>query len=57
LTILLTAIQTSCKAIAFNVRRATLLNLLGVAGSANATGDDQKVLQRVGRADPALTAG
>lgn len=27
LTILLTAIQTTCKAIAFNVRRATLLNL------------------------------
>ncbi|KAH8930089.1 inositol phosphatase [Atractiella rhizophila] len=44
LTILLTAIQTTCKFIATNVRRARLLNLIGVAGTANVQGEDQKKL-------------
>jgi len=44
LTLLLTAIQTTCKSIAFNVRRATLLNLIGAAGTANVQGEDQKKL-------------
>jgi len=44
LTLLLQAIQTTCKTIAMNVRRARLLNLIGAAGTANKTGDDQKKL-------------
>ncbi|ORY58664.1 fructose-1,6-bisphosphatase [Leucosporidium creatinivorum] len=44
LTILLTAVQTTCKFIATNVRRAGLLNLIGVAGTANVQGEDQKKL-------------
>lgn len=44
LTLLLTALQTTCKTIAFNVRRATLLNLIGAAGSSNVQGEDQKKL-------------
>lgn len=44
LSILLTAIQTTCKTIAMNVRRARLLDLIGAAGTANKTGDDQKKL-------------
>ncbi|KAL7004548.1 Fructose-1,6-bisphosphatase [Cystobasidiomycetes sp. EMM_F5] len=44
LTALLQAIQTTCKTIAMNVRRARLLNLIGAAGTANKTGDDQKKL-------------
>lgn len=44
LTLLLTAIQTTCKFIATNVRRASLLNLIGVAGTANVQGEDQKKL-------------
>jgi len=44
LTLLLQAIQTTCKTIAMNVRRARLLDLIGAAGTANTTGDDQKKL-------------
>ncbi|BGP13953.1 hypothetical protein JCM10213_005537 [Rhodosporidiobolus nylandii] len=44
LTLLLTAIQTTCKFIATNVRRAGLLNLMGHAGTANVQGEDQKKL-------------
>jgi len=44
LTILLTAIQTTCKFIATNVRRARLLNLIGAAGVTNVQGEEQKKL-------------
>ncbi|GAA5912035.1 hypothetical protein JCM8208_006464 [Rhodotorula glutinis] len=44
LTLLLTAIQTTCKFISTNVRRAGLLNLIGQAGSSNVQGEDQKKL-------------
>ncbi|GAA98079.1 uncharacterized protein L969DRAFT_86002 [Mixia osmundae IAM 14324] len=44
LTILLMAIQTTCKYLSTNVRRARLLNLVGVAGTANVQGEDQKKL-------------
>ena len=40
--------QLTCKFIAHNIRRATLINLLGLAGAANATGDDQKKLDVLG---------
>lgn len=49
LTLLLTAIQTTCKFIATNVRRAGLLNLMGAAGTTNVQGEGQKkVSLRVG---------
>lgn len=38
------ALQFSFKSIAYYIRRASLVNLTGLAGSANATGDDQKKL-------------
>ena len=38
------ALQFAFKSIAYYIRRATLVNLTGLAGSANATGDDQKKL-------------
>lgn len=38
------ALQFSFKSIAYYIRRATLINLTGLAGSANTTGDDQKKL-------------
>jgi fructose-1,6-bisphosphatase I len=38
----------TCKFIAHNIRRATLINLLGLAGASNATGDDQKKLDVLG---------
>ncbi|KAI5481906.1 mitogen-activated protein kinase kinase kinase 13 [Pseudohyphozyma bogoriensis] len=44
LTLLLTAIQTTCKFIATNGKRASLLNLIGAAGTANVQGEDQKKL-------------
>ena len=40
--------QLTCKFIAHNIRRATLINLLGLAGASNATGDDQKKLDVLG---------
>ncbi|CAK8691104.1 unnamed protein product [Clavelina lepadiformis] len=44
LTQLLNAICTAVKAIGTNVRRAGLINLYGVTGSSNTTGDEQKKL-------------
>jgi fructose-1,6-bisphosphatase I len=38
------ALQFSFKQIAYYIRRATLINLTGLAGSSNTTGDDQKKL-------------
>lgn len=42
------ALQFSFKAIAYYIRRATLVNLTGLAGSSNTTGDDQKKLDVIG---------
>lgn len=47
-TLLCHALQFSFKAIAYYIRRATLVNLTGLAGQANATGDDQKKLDVIG---------
>ncbi|EJD06062.1 inositol phosphatase [Fomitiporia mediterranea MF3/22] len=44
LTLLLTAIQTTSKFIATNVRKARLINLIGLAGETNVSGDEQKKL-------------
>ncbi|PHH65960.1 hypothetical protein CDD81_908 [Ophiocordyceps australis] len=43
-TLLCHALQFSFKSIAYYIRRATLVNLTGLAGSSNSTGDDQKKL-------------
>ncbi|PHH73958.1 hypothetical protein CDD83_4642 [Cordyceps sp. RAO-2017] len=43
-TLLCHALQFSFKSIAYYIRRATLVNLTGLAGSANSTGDEQKKL-------------
>ncbi|KAJ9151325.1 Fructose-1,6-bisphosphatase [Pleurostoma richardsiae] len=43
-TLLCHALQFSFKSIAYYIRRATLVNLTGLAGSSNTTGDDQKKL-------------
>lgn len=43
-TLLCHALQFSFKSIAYYIRRATLVNLTGLAGSSNVTGDDQKKL-------------
>ncbi|KAM7202472.1 hypothetical protein V8F33_002692 [Rhypophila sp. PSN 637] len=43
-TLLCHALQFSFKSIAYYIRRATLVNLMGLAGSSNSTGDDQKKL-------------
>lgn len=42
------AIQFSFKSITYYIRRVTLINLTGLAGSSNTTGDDQKKLDVVG---------
>lgn len=42
------ALQFSFKTIAYYIRRATLINLTGLAGSSNTTGDDQKKLDVIG---------
>lgn len=47
-TILLNTLQFAFKAIAYNIRRSTLINLVGLAGTANTTGDDQKKLDVIG---------
>ncbi|KAF8475911.1 fructose-1,6-bisphosphatase class 1/Sedoheputulose-1,7-bisphosphatase [Kalaharituber pfeilii] len=47
-TLLCHALQFSFKSIAYYIRRATLINLVGLAGSANSTGDDQKKLDVIG---------
>lgn len=44
LTILLSSLQTTCKFIESNVRKASLINLIGVAGNTNVQGEDQKKL-------------
>jgi len=44
LTLLLTAIQVTSKFIATNVRRARLINLVGMAGETNVQGEEQKKL-------------
>ncbi|EHK25000.1 uncharacterized protein TRIVIDRAFT_72203 [Trichoderma virens Gv29-8] len=43
-TLLCHALQFSFKSIAYYIRRATLVNLTGLAGSSNTTGDEQKKL-------------
>jgi len=47
-TLLCHALQFSFKSIAYYIRRATLINLIGLAGSANKTGDEQKKLDVIG---------
>ncbi|KAF2749538.1 inositol phosphatase [Sporormia fimetaria CBS 119925] len=47
-TILCHSLQFAFKSIAYYIRRATLINLTGLAGSANTTGDDQKKLDVIG---------
>lgn len=47
-TLLLNSLQFAFKFIAHNIRRATLVNLVGLAGASNATGDDQKKLDVIG---------
>ncbi|KAI0686727.1 fructose-1,6-bisphosphatase [Cytidiella melzeri] len=44
LTLLLTAIQMTSKFIATNVRKARLINLVGLAGDTNVQGEEQKKL-------------
>ncbi|KZT07254.1 fructose-bisphosphatase [Laetiporus sulphureus 93-53] len=44
LTLLLTAIQTTSKFIATNVRKARLINLVGLVGETNVQGEEQKKL-------------
>ncbi|KAK7693709.1 Fructose-1,6-bisphosphatase, cytosolic [Cerrena zonata] len=44
LTLLLTAIQVTSKFIATNVRKARLINLIGLAGDTNVQGEEQKKL-------------
>lgn len=48
LTLLLTALQFAFKFIAHNIRRAELVNLIGLSGTANTTGDQQKKLDVIG---------
>ena len=43
-SLLFHALQFSFKSIAYYIRRATLINLTGLAGSSNTTGDEQKKL-------------
>ncbi|KAF7504947.1 hypothetical protein GJ744_001594 [Endocarpon pusillum] len=47
-TLLFHALQFSFKSIAYWIRRASLANLSGLAGSSNTTGDDQKKLDVIG---------
>ncbi len=42
------ALQFAFKSIAYYIRRASLINLSGLAGSSNTTGDDQKKLDVIG---------
>lgn len=42
------ALQFAFKSIAYYIRRASLINLTGLAGSSNITGDDQKKLDVIG---------
>ncbi|KAL2040960.1 hypothetical protein N7G274_006418 [Stereocaulon virgatum] len=47
-TLLCHALQFSFKSIAYYIRRASLINLSGLAGSSNSTGDDQHTLDVIG---------
>ncbi|KAK9380615.1 fructose-1,6-bisphosphatase class 1/Sedoheputulose-1,7-bisphosphatase [Kockiozyma suomiensis] len=47
-TLLLNSLQFAFKFISHNIRRATLVNLIGLAGATNSTGDDQKKLDVIG---------
>ncbi|KAK9463787.1 fructose-1,6-bisphosphatase class 1/Sedoheputulose-1,7-bisphosphatase [Lipomyces oligophaga] len=47
-TLLLNSLQFAFKFIAHNIRRSTLVNLVGLAGATNSTGDDQKKLDVIG---------
>jgi len=47
-TLLCHALQFAFKSIAYYIRRATLINLTGLAGTSNTTGDDQKKLDVIG---------
>mmetsp|Transcript_31364 Transcript_31364/g.40359 ORF Transcript_31364/g.40359 Transcript_31364/m.40359 type:complete len:105 (-) Transcript_31364:1041-1355(-) len=47
LAILMSAIQLSCKVITRAVRKAGIADLYGLAGAANATGDDVKKLDLI----------
>lgn len=47
-TILLNTLQFAFKAIAYNIRRSTLINIMGLSGTSNSTGDDQKKLDVIG---------
>ncbi|KZF24897.1 inositol phosphatase [Xylona heveae TC161] len=47
-TLLCHALQFAFKSIAYYIRRASLINLNGLAGSSNTTGDDQKKLDVIG---------
>lgn len=48
LTLLLNSLQFAFKFIAHTIRRAELVNLIGLAGASNSTGDDQKKLDVIG---------
>lgn len=48
LTLLLNSLQFAFKFIAHTIRRAELVNLIGLAGAQNSTGDDQKKLDVIG---------
>lgn len=47
-TLLCHALQFSFKSISYYIRRASLINLSGLAGSSNTTGDEQKKLDVIG---------
>ncbi|KAF2739754.1 fructose-1,6-bisphosphatase [Polyplosphaeria fusca] len=47
-TLLCHALQFAFKSISYYIRRATLINLTGLAGTSNTTGDDQKKLDVIG---------
>lgn len=48
LSLLLNGLQFAFKFIAHNIRRAELVNLIGISGTANSTGDVQKKLDVIG---------
>lgn len=48
LSLLLNSLQFAFKFIAHNIRRAELINLIGILGTANVTGDVQKKLDVIG---------
>lgn len=48
LTLLLNSLQFAFKFIANNIRKAELINLIGLSGASNSTGDQQKKLDVIG---------